>query len=74
MLLVGNRVEGGETSRSQEPGVYLAECKSQIEEHKGEHGGEVVELRNAGIATMLRKETLDSMEYPPHGWNKVFFF
>lgn len=55
MLLVGNRVEGGETSRSQEPGVYLAECKSQIEEHKGEHGGKVVELRNVEIAIMLRK-------------------
>lgn len=54
MLLVSNRVGGEETSRSQEPGVFLAECRSH-QECKGGHRGKVVEPRNVGIATMLRK-------------------
>lgn len=39
MLLVSNGVEGEETSRSQEPGVFLAERKSQSEKCPGGHGG-----------------------------------
>lgn len=47
MLLVSNRVEGKKTSRSQEPGVFLAEPSHKVKSAQGdmEGSGEAKECR-----------------------------